>query len=49
MEKHMDIDIGLWAILAAAVAFIWCGCIYTNGRKKAADFGTGGFDRKEAA
>jgi hypothetical protein len=29
MEEYMAVDVVLWLILGAAVAFIGCGCIYT--------------------
>jgi hypothetical protein len=31
MEDAMAVDVMLWVILAAAVGFIWCGCILTAG------------------
>jgi hypothetical protein len=27
----MAVDTGLWLLLAAGVALIWCGCIFTEG------------------
>jgi hypothetical protein len=37
MEEHMAVDVALWAILAAAIGFIGCGCIYTATSRKPQD------------
>jgi hypothetical protein len=34
MEEDMAVDVALWLILAVAVAFIGCGCIYTVRTKR---------------
>jgi hypothetical protein len=33
MEDSMAVDVVLWFILAAAVAWIYCGCIFTAREK----------------
>jgi hypothetical protein len=34
MEDHMAVDLELWIIFAAVVAFLTCGCIYTSPKMK---------------
>ena len=36
MEDSMAVDVVLWFILAAAIAWIWCGCKFTAPQHKAA-------------
>jgi len=33
-EDDMADDVALWFLLAAGIAFIYCGCIFTAGPKK---------------
>jgi hypothetical protein len=44
MEDNMAVDVGLWFLLAATVAFIYCGCMLTAGKKKPLKLHGGTFD-----
>jgi hypothetical protein len=33
-EFDMAVDVTLWIILAAAVGFVYCGCVCTAGNSK---------------
>ncbi len=39
----MAVDVVLWFILAAGVAFVYCGCILTANTRKPLDFHGGKF------
>jgi hypothetical protein len=39
-------DVVLWLILAAGIAFIYCGCIFTGGHKKSLGPGDSAFERE---
>jgi hypothetical protein len=34
MEDSMAVDVVLWFILAAMIAWMWCGCVLTSPRKR---------------
>ncbi|MGC1778697.1 MAG: hypothetical protein WBB34_12165 [Xanthobacteraceae bacterium] len=42
----MAVDVVLWFILAAAIAFIGCGCMLTAPKRKAAKTSEAGFEPK---
>jgi hypothetical protein len=46
MEDDMAADAVLWLIVAAAFAFISCGCILTARRDKPDEFTAAGFGRE---
>jgi len=42
----MAVDVVLWFILAAAIAWIWCGCHFTAPRRRPSKIPDSGFEQK---
>jgi hypothetical protein len=42
-KDSMAVDVVLWLIIAAGVAFVWCGCLMTADKGKSANFSGGRF------
>jgi hypothetical protein len=46
MEDSMAVDVVLWLILAAMVAWIFCGCVFTAPPKRQAKLEQDSFEQK---
>lgn len=46
MEDSMAVDVVLWFILAAMVAWIYCGCVFTAPEKRQAKLEHHSFQQK---
>ncbi len=42
----MAVDVVLWFILAAAIAWIWCGCVFTAPDRRSSKIPDSAFEQK---
>jgi hypothetical protein len=46
MEESMAVDVVLWFILATAIAWIWCGCVFTARERRPTKIPDSGFEQR---